>query len=241
MITKLEIGTPPINYSLLLDTKSESFYLTSVNNSTKNKEEKKYLNIYNFAEGDCYNEYLSSSFKNINNHTVPHGLNHYNEICLSSEKIYFNIYNKNGYNLLAYENFPIKLARNHDDNIPGYIGLIFINSNKKYEKSTNFIRELKIANLTDDYYWFFNFEEIDPLKVNLKGQFIIGSLPHEIFPKKFLRNNYIYTKSHKILYGFNAWRIRIDKIYVNNNTQNFKFENTNIALSYLLYARRAKP
>ena len=50
LITKLPIGNPTIYYTLLLETNSERFYLSSIYQSTKNKEPIKFTNFYNFTE-----------------------------------------------------------------------------------------------------------------------------------------------------------------------------------------------
>ena len=143
-----------------------------------------------------------------------------------------------GYGLGYYgNNFPIKLIRISEDNVvPGYIGLLFNSTYDEYQFGENFIIELKNSHLIDNYYWFFNFDEISPMKKDLKGHFIIGGLPHEIFPNKFSINDFIYTNSYKEYFSINAWRIYLDKIYVyNNNTQNYIFENSNMILSYEIY------
>ena len=139
--------------------------------------------------------------------------------------------------LFIYDCFPIKLTRISEDNIiPGYIGLLYNSTYDDYEYGEYFIVELKNAKLIDNYYWFFNFDEISPMTNDLKGQFIVGVLPHEILPNKFSINDFIYTSSYKIAFGINSWRIYIDRIYVYNNiTQNFLFENSNMILSYEIY------
>ena len=229
-ITKIKIGTPSIDYSLFLDSNNDKYYITSINNSTK-KEENKYADLYNFNDKDYYNELLSTSYKKIMSYYKTRGFDNYYEICLSQEKIIFAT-NNNSKELII-DNFPIKITRIHnDDYIPGKIGLMYNNTYSEYDSAEYYIQELKRVKLIDNYYWFFNFDEISPLNKKLKGQLIIGSLPHEFSPKEFSIEDYIYTNSYKILFGPKSWTIKIDKVHLNNDTQNYKFKNTNIVLSY---------
>ena len=127
---------------------------------------------------------------------------------------------------LIYNSFPIRLKYINSDisnSIPGYIHLLFNKTYNEYEYWEKFITELKKANLIDNHYWFFDFEEITPLKKIIKAQFIIGALPHEIFPQKYSVDDYIYTNSHFAFFGKNTLRSYIDRVYVYNNTQNFEF------------------
>ena len=229
LITKLPIGNPTIYYTLLLETNSERFYLSSIYQSTKNKEPIKFTNFYNFTEKDCYNELMSSTYIKNKSKIVSHGAYQYSELCEGKEKIIF--YKNN--NKIIYHDFPIKIARTHDDYIPGYIGLIYNDS--YYEFSKSFFTELKSTKLIDNYYWFFNIEKISPLEKIIKSHLIIGGLPHEIFPNKFSLNDFIYTNSHQISFNSKAWRIKIDKIYVYNKTNNYQFKNNILTLSYDIY------
>lgn len=94
---------------------------------------------------------------------------------------------------------------------------MFNSTYDEYQYGENFIIELKNANLIDNYYWYFNFDEISPLKKDLKGNLIIGGLPHEIFPNKYSIDDFIYTNSYKAFFGINAWRLYLDRIFVYSN------------------------
>ena len=239
LITKLTIGTPSINYSVLLDINGENYYITSMNISTKNSKQNNISSIYNFNIKEYFNENISLSYKKIMTYYIHHGYDNLEEMCLSTEKIIFNNNtNNNNNDQLICDNFPIRLKHinsNSNNHIPGIIGLLFNNTYNEYEYGEKFISELKQANIIDNHYWFFDIEEISPLKNTIKGQLVIGAIPHEAFPQKYSINDYSYTNSHKAFLGKNAWRLYIDKVYVYNNTQNFEFGNTNMILSYEIY------
>ena len=55
--------------------------------------------------------------------------------------------------------FPTKIMKNHDEIVPGL--------------------------LIKDYYQFINFDKFPPLEKKIKGKFIIGDLPHNIYPEKY--------------------------------------------------------
>lgn len=233
-ITKIQIGTPSKSYSVLLDSNNEDYYITSLINSTRNKESKNLNNLFYFNDKDYFNENLSSTYKKILTYHVYHGYENSKEICLSSEKFIFNKDKNNKNDLSIHSTFPVKLERITDkNNIPGIIGILYNNAYNEFQIGDNFIIELKKAKLIDNHYWFFNFDKISPLKKSLKGQFIIGSLPHEIFPEKF--SDFIYTNSYKMFLGIDAWTIYIDKVYISNNSNTFMFERTNMVLSYEMY------
>lgn len=44
----MQIGTPSLNYSILLNTNNENYYITSISNSSINIKEKKYSYLYSF-------------------------------------------------------------------------------------------------------------------------------------------------------------------------------------------------
>ena len=101
-----------------------------------------------------------------------------------------------------------------------------------YSNLESFFIELKAANLIDNYYWFFNFDEFIPLKKKIKGQFIIGGLPHVIFPKKYSLDNFETTNSAEISFTVRDWRLIANKIYINNNME---LNNEILILKYEIY------
>ena len=207
LITKFEIGSPLKKIILLLQTNSEKFYLSSFNSSAKPTQHK----FYQFLENEFYNESLSKT--NTNTTCEQSKYFPYNIICQSKDIINFNI-NKT----FSKKEFEFKLIKNSDENIPGYIGLLHNDSNYEYTKG--FITELKAAKLINNYSWFFDFDEFLPLEKRIKGKFIVGGLPHEIYPKKYSFDDLESTSSEESSLSIGrAWRLKINKIYI-DDTQN---------------------
>ena len=229
LITKIEIGTPPKAIPTFIKINENKFHFTSINPSKLSIESNKPSNFYNFNKNELFNESLSSSYKENNCKEVSHLLNLYSEICDSKDIIIFH--NSNG-NLIQRV-FPIKIVKNLDENIPGVIGLLFNNTNFQMNKSL--ITLLREENIIDSYYYFFSFEEIIPLKNKIKGNLIIGGLPHEIFPEKYSLENFQYTNSYIAAFISSRWRLSIDKTYLNEDNKDYKIANNLLTLSYDIY------
>ena len=229
LLTKISIGSPSQNSSFLIETNSDKFYLSSINPSIKSKEKGKESIFYQFYKKDFYNELLSSTYINSTCELLSHLFFPYSEICQSIDIITFN--RNNSY---IEKEFPFKLVRNIDENIPGYIGLIYNNYN--YDYTRNFLMELKESQLIDNYYWFFNFDEFNPLEKKLKGQFIIGGLPHVIFPNKYSIDNFETTSSSDAKFAASGWRLNINKIYIDNyNDKYIQLNNKIMTFQYEIY------
>ena len=229
IITKIDMGNPIQKIPFLLETNKRHFYLASSNPSIKSNEQGKNSEYYQFTNNELYNELLSSSYKNNTCEVVYHMTYGYSEICDSNDTLHFNINNTN-----VDQEFRFKLVKNNDGNISGSIGLLYHDSN--YEFTRGFITELKRANLTDNYYWFFNFDVFSPLEKKLKGQFILGGLPHEIFPKKYSEEDLITTSSAEVRLAGLAWRLNFNKIYIDNKEDKITvFENQAMTFNYEIY------
>ena len=229
LITKIDIGNPSQKISFLLETNKRNFFLSSSNpsvNSTEKGEDSKY---YQFTYDESYNE-LSSSLYKINNCEVVIHLSYgYSEYCYSNDTIHFNINNTN-----VDKVFRFKIVKNNDGNVSGYIGLLYNDS--YFEYTRGFITELKAGNLIDNYYWFFDFDEFSPLEKKLKGQFILGGLPHEIFPNKYSLLDLTTTSSEEVWLAGMAWRLRFNKIYIDNQEDNaIIFEDQVMTFNYEIY------
>lgn len=222
LITKFEIGSPLQKINLLFVTNSDKFYLSNFNISQK---EDKY---YQFIESDFYNESLSST--NIDTTCEKYNYYPYNIVCQSKDIINFKLNNTN-----TKKEFQFKLQKNNGEYVPGYIGLLFNDS--YYEYTKGFITELKAAKLIDNYYWFFDINEFSPLEKKLKGKFVIGGLPHELFPKKYSLYDFESTSSYesKIIIG-RAWRLNVNKIYIDKEQdKNINYLNKVITFQYEIY------
>lgn len=229
LITKIEIGTPPITVNIFIKNNDDQFYFASINPSQLSKVPKEDSDFYNFIEQDMYNESLSSSYKKEGCKEVSHMIYHYSEICYAKERL---IFNNNNNNLIEKEIY-IKLVKNEDENIPGYIGLLYNNS--YFQETKSFITLLRGNNLINNYYYFISFDEINPLENKIKAQLIIGGLPHDIFPDKYSIDNYQYTNSYISSFIPAKWRISLDKICLNDNIDNHLITNKLITLSYDIY------
>ena len=226
LITFLDIGSPSKTQMLLLDSENKDFYLDSYNPSNNAQEKNKLSNIYKFERNDYYNESFSISYIKGKSEYYEYEIDEYSEIYYSKDKLKLNYYGNNVY----IEDFPIKIIKNNIGNIPGTIGL---SMNKAFSKDIkSFLYQLKSKNLIKDYYWFFDFDEISPIDKKVKGRLVIGDLPHNIFPKKYSKENYdqmtscIYTS---------FWTISIDEIYIENTNKDYQFINTDISLFYDFY------
>lgn len=90
--------------------------------------------------------------------------------------------------------------------ICGSIGLTFY-----YDKKNNkFIEQLKSSNITNNYYWSFNYSSLD------KGYIIFGILPHQYNPFKYNENNLkeIYTNIDEVIM---KWAMNLNEIYFFSN------------------------
>ena len=229
LITKIDIGNPSQKISFLLETNKRNFFLSSSipsANSTEKGEDSKY---YQFTYNESYNELSSSLYKINYCEVVFHFSYGYSEYCYSNDTIHFNINNTN-----VDKVFRFKIVKNNDGNVSGYIGLLYNDS--FFEKTRGFITELKAANLIDNYYWFFDFDEFSPLEKKLKGQFILGGLPHEIFPNKYSLLELTTTSSEEVFLASMAWRLSFNKIYIDNQEDKaIIFEDQVMTFNYEIY------
>ena len=229
IITKIEIGNPPQTIPFFIKTNDDIFQIASINPSKSSKNPIKNSYYYDFTEKEIYNESLSSSYKEEKCEELYKLVYHYNEICYSKEIINFNYNN----NKILEKEFPIKLIKNLDENIPGSIGLLFNNS--FFETTKSFITLLKSENIINNYYYFLYFEEIAPLENKLQGELIIGGLPHEVFPEKYSIDDFQITNCHIASYIPSKWRLNMDKIYLNDNYEKIQVINSLITLNYEIY------
>ena len=225
LITHLNIGTPEKSQMLLIDTNDNDFYFTSLNPPSDSKGGYKFSQFYDFGENLFYNESESSSYILEQCHEdTYHG---YKEICFAKELIKFNFGN-----YTSVENFPIKVAKGEDEPIPGVIGLS-INDSMAYTLRS-FLSELKLTNLINDYYFFFDYEKFYPLNSIIKGNLILGDLPHNIFPDKYSKEDFVTMKKTS---SSSFWTHNMNKIEVqtNNTKKDIQITNTNVHTFYEFY------
>ena len=225
LITNITIGTPEKSQMLFIDTNDNDFYLTSLNPTSKSKEGYSFSLFYDFGENLFYNESESSSY--VLEECHEDGFNDYKEICFAKELIKFDFGSHT-----SVKKFPIKVAKGEDEPIPGVIGLS-INNSKTYSLKS-FLSELKSENLIKDYYFFFDCEKFYPLQSLIKGNLIIGDLPHNIFPDKYSTKDFVTMELDS---NNSCWTFNIDKIEMesNNTKKDIQMNNTKVHVFYEFY------
>ena len=224
LITYINIGTPSKSQMLFVDTDSAKFFLVSLNPPHQSHKETKISEFYNFGEKLFFNETESTSY--IVEECEERNNSDYDEVCFAKDKIKFNFgsYQKT-------VDFPLKILKGEDESFPGKIGLS-VNSTMAYG-TQNLLSELKLYNLINDYYFFFDFSKFSPLNSQIKGNLVIGDLPHNIFPEKYSKEDYVEIKTKT---GFSSWTFHIKKIEaISNLKDEFQIENTNVLLFYSIY------
>ena len=225
LITKIEIGTPKKTQMMIINADSNEYFMDSLNPPASIQEECKISEYFQFGENIYFDEKSSSSYTEGECKTVNHKYYYYDEICYSREKINLNV--KGNYITI---DFPIKIIRNHDESVPGIIGLAINNSMSYNDRS--FLSELKMENLIKDYYWFFDFSKFSPFEQKIKGNFIIGDLPHKIFPQKYSYEDYYMISSAR---EYSSWTISMNKIIIVNKTEEYHLSITQVTLFYDFY------
>ena len=224
LITYLNIGTPERSQMMLIDTNNNDFYFTSLNPPTISKGGFVMSQFYDFGENLFFNESESTSY--ILEKCHEEGADDHEEICLAKEKIKFNFGN-----YTKIEEFPIKVAKGENEPIPGVIGLS-INDSMAYGLRS-FLSELKLTNLISDYYFFFDFEKFYPLNSIIKGNLIIGDLPHNILPEKYSKEDFVIVKKTS---SSSLWTHNMEKIQVESKTkQDIQISNTKLHTLYEFY------
>ena len=201
---------------MLINMNSDNFYLSIVNTSKENND------FYTFEEKDYYKKELYSTDNEFNCTKIKSIYNIYEEICSLKEKIIFNENNKT-----VLKDFPINIIKNNY--IPGLLALLLNGTLNNLTPSL--LYKLKKEKLISNYNWFFDFEEISPLDNKLKGHLIIGGMPHDIFPKKYLLEDYRNINSYIEKYYPNLWKIRFDKILLYNKNNSYLLDNTIVNFS----------
>ena len=229
IMTTVEIGTPPRNVTMILDSDDDRHFFASNKRPKISNEPYHEAKYYKFDLDELLNETESSTYKKGPCEAVDYNVFHYAEICTSKDNIIFHHKGQT-----SEKTFEFKLVRNNEDNIPGLIGLLynFKNTNTKFP---NFINELRAQNLIDNNYWFFNFDKVSPFNRVLQGQLVIGALPHDIFPEKFKKSNFVEIKKAKKAHFHGSWKIEFDKIFIDDKDYEYLLYNTVCSLNYEMY------
>lgn len=225
LITNFEIGTPAKNQMLLINTDSNEFYLDTLTPPETVQQECTISEFFQFENKEFYSEGSSSSYNDYKCETKKHEYEGYDEVCKAKEKIKFNIDGKS-----EIKEFPIKILKNHDEMVPGLIGLA-TNNTLSYDAGS-FLSELKKYNLIKDYYWFFDYDKFSPLDKKIKGKFVVGDLPHNIYPEKYNKDLCFRTTSYR---DSSSWTINMERVFVENKTEEYHLDSNHISLFYEFY------
>jgi hypothetical protein len=219
LVTRFEIGTPSKSQMMIINSDSNEYYLDTLTPPETIQQQCKISEFFKFDKKEYFDENFSNSYSSPECQTKKHEYYDCDEICNAKEKIKFTIDGKS-----ETKEFPITIMKNHDEMVPGLIGLT-INSTLAYKGSL--LSELKRENLIKDYYWFIDFDKFSPLEKKIKGKFIIGDLPHNIYPEKYNKDLYKHTTSYR---DSSSWTINMEKIFVENKTEEYRLDSKHVIL-----------
>ena len=229
LMTRIELGTPKKNFTIVLDSDDDRYYIASSQRPKISNEPEKPVKYFLFDKNELLNESYSSTYNKGPCEAVDYKTFSYAELCTAKDLVVFNQNHKN-----IEKKFEFRMVRNNEDNIPGFIGLLYNYKNSK-TKHPNFINELRGQDLIDNNYWFFHFDKASPFDRIIQGQLIIGALPHDLFPEQFKKEDYIDFKRRRKAYFHGSWRVQFDKIYVDDKDYAYLISNTLCALNYEMY------
>jgi hypothetical protein len=231
--TELEIGTPPQKIPLLVKFKTNDYVITSVHPSEKNISDY-YANksLYDFSESffktyKYFDEKSSDTFdsKYCQKRDRYYRYEEYDfpvaeETCPSYDTL--SLFNDLNMKKKINKNLYFDLVRYMKDNVTGLIGLSLNNDRRT---SNSFLSLLKKNNITDNYFWFFEFDS----PKNENGKLIIGSTLDEIYEDKYDRNDLNYAKGNT---GYIYNTINFDKIFIKNNSERIDLPKDKTELSF---------
>ena len=179
--TTIDIGTPSQKIFALISSNSHIFSLSSEDYSPKYFETNKDLKL---ISQNGFNPSLSSTFNKLKDISlfskipkkraiVKESLSLYNKLPILNEK-------DDKDSKVIIEDINIIYEENKKNQKYAIIGLNYDTSNKEIPFIVN---ELKRLNIIKNYNWSFKFIS------KVKGQFLIGSLPHN-----YENNQNLYTK-----------------------------------------------
>ena len=235
IFTELEIGNPRQKIPFLIQMKTNDFVVASINPMKKNASEyyisKSFYDLSPnfFQKYTFFNENKSNTFTSNICEDRKKKYHRYDddwpvaeETCSSYDTFYLykdiNMRDKKIENNMYFD-----LVRNIKDNITGVIGLSLYENNKR---DNSFLFLLKKMNISENYYWFFDFDS----NKNEKGKLIIGATLDKIYGNKYENKDLEHMKGGQ---GSLYWNIRFNKIFINNSTEKIIFgNNSQVELSY---------
>ena len=231
LFTELELGTPVQKIPLIIKMKEIDYIITSVHQEKKENIPDYYINktLYDLSdEFNHFNENKSSTYHYIQKCQKREHYYRYEDewpvaetTCPSYEtfSFYKDIDMKNK---IKMEQLYFDLVRYMKDNVTGVLGLNLFND---IRTSSSFLSVLKRNNLTDNYYWFFDFDS----PKNEKGKLIVGALLDEIYEDKYDKND---LHNANFYYGYYYYSLDFQKIVVKNESESINFEDESCELSF---------
>ena len=232
LFAEFEIGTPTQKIPLIINTKENDYIITSVHQENKTVPDY-YINkiVYDLSDKfNHFNENSSGTYRYIENCQKREHYYAYEyedewpvaeTTCPSYET--FSFYNDiDMKNQIKKEKLYFDLVRYIKDNVTGVLGLNLYNNKRT---SSSFLSVLKRNNLTDNYYWYFDFNS----PKNEKGKLVVGALLDEIYEDKYARED---LHNAKINLGYLYYTINFQRIVVKNTSKPINFEDDSCELNY---------
>jgi len=148
--------------------------------------------------------------------------------CLGNDTIVF--YNNLELNNHQYLNINFELLlKFQKENISGEIGLAFPDrdsDNYKILQKSNLLYQLKGNKLINNYNWFMLYDKWN----NVDGRLVLGAAPHDLFPKKYSKDDLIFANSIFDASSGHNWKIKFRDIslggfHLNNLTTELIFDS----------------
>ena len=231
LFTEIEIGTPTQKIPLMIKMKEIDYIITSVHQEKKENIPDYYINktLYDLSDiFNHFNENNSRTYSYIKNCQKREHYYKYEDewpiaetTCPSYEtfSFYKDIDMKN---IIKKDHLYFDLVRYMKDNVTGVLGLNLFNDPRA---SSSFLSVLKRNNLTNNYYWYFDFNS----PKNEKGKLIVGALLDEIYEDKYDRND-LHNANFDL--GIYYYSIDFQKIVVKNESETINFEDESCELNF---------
>jgi len=208
LFSNIKIGEPEYNITTLFSNDNSYFYMTTTSKS----------NIKDLSNN--YNINNSNTFQNVSLFNKTYVRSKYD--IHAKEKFVFNMSNLetkiNKEIIIKDLDFVLGVSNSYklNDSIDIYQINIGLELMKSQNEKFNLINLLKERRIIDNYNWFITYNNIkrnnDGLYnlddiINIKGQLIIGSFPHDynsnLFSKNNIRTDYSWIMNFKNIYYYN--------------------------------------
>jgi hypothetical protein len=230
LFAELEIGTPTQKIPLIIKIKENDYIITSVHQENKTVSDY-YINktLYDLSDKfNHFNENKSGTYRYIESCQKRMHYYRYDDdfpiaetTCPSYETFLF-YKDINMKNQIKKEKLYFDLVRFMKDNVTGVIGLNLFNDRRT---SSSFLSVLKKNNLTNNYFWYFDFNS----PKNEKGKLVVGALLDEIYEDKYARED---LHNANINLGYLYYTVNFQKIVAKNASGSINFEDNKCELNF---------